>query len=77
MYGAAKHVIVTALFNSNQVKVMIRKIRSKTKRVKIICTFKLKHFNENLEISDESFQSLLKKLTKIDHDAFVAEFWGG
>ena len=34
MYGAAKHVIVTAIFNSNKTKVMIRKIGSKTKRLK-------------------------------------------
>jgi len=43
MYGAAKNVIVTAIFNSNKSKVMIRKIEqidrgSKTKRVKIIYT---------------------------------------
>ena len=78
MYGAAKNVIVMAIFNSKQAKVMIRKIlqSSKTKRLKIIYTLKPKHFSENLEISDESFQSLLKKLTKIDHDAFVAEICG-
>jgi len=62
MYGAARNVIVTAIFNSKQANVMIRKIlqSSKTKRVKIIYTLKQKHFSENLEISDESFQSLLK-----------------
>jgi len=38
MYGAAKHVIVTIIFNSKQAKVVIRKIGSKTKRVKIIYT---------------------------------------
>jgi len=78
MYGAARNVIVTAIFNSKQAKVMIRKIKqsSKTKRVKIIYTLKPKHFCEDSEISDESFQSLLKKLTKIDHDAFVAENFG-
>ena len=26
MYGAAKHVIVTAIFNSNKAKAMIKKI---------------------------------------------------
>ena len=26
MYGTAKHVIVTAIFNSNKVKVMMKKI---------------------------------------------------
>ena len=76
MYCAAKHVIVTAIFNSKQAKVMIRKTGSKTKRVKIIYTLKPKHFSKNLEISNESFQSLLKKVTKIDHDAFVAENFG-
>jgi len=62
MYGAAKHVIVTAIFNSNKAKVMVKNIKkdSKAKRVKIIYTFKQKHFSENLDISDESFQSLLK-----------------
>jgi len=38
MYGAAKNVIVKAIFNSKKSKVMIRKIEkiSKTKRVEII-----------------------------------------
>jgi len=31
MYGAAKHVIVTAIFNSNKAKVMIKKIEKKHK----------------------------------------------
>ena len=37
MHGAAKHVIVTAIFNSNKAKVMIKNIKkdSKTKRVKM------------------------------------------
>jgi len=41
-YGAAKHVIVTAIFNSNKAKVVIKKIEkdTKTKRVKIIYTLK-------------------------------------
>jgi len=39
---------------------MVRKIGPKTTRIKIIYTLKPKHFSENLEISDESFQSLLK-----------------
>jgi len=65
MYGAAKNVIVTAIFNSNKAKVMIKKIEkdAKTKRVKIIYTLKPKHFSEDSHISDESFQSLLKKLS--------------
>ena len=39
-YGAAKNVIVTAIFNSKKSKVMIRKIEkdSKPKKVKIIFT---------------------------------------
>jgi len=38
MYGAAKNVIVTAIFNSKQAKVIIKKIEknSKPKTVKII-----------------------------------------
>jgi len=53
MYGAARNVIVTAIFNYKQTKVMIRKIlqieqSSKTKKVKIIYTLKPKHFSENL-----------------------------
>ena len=78
MYGAAKNVIVTAIFNAKQAKVMIRKIlqSSKTKRLKIIYTLKPKHFSENLEIFNESFQSLSKQLKKIYHDAFVAENFG-
>jgi len=41
MYGAARNVIVTAIFNSNKANVMIKNIKkdSKTKRVKIIYTF--------------------------------------
>ena len=75
MYGAARNVIVTAIVNSNKAKVMIRKIDrdSKTKKVKIIYTLKPKHFGKDSEISKESFKSLLQKLKKIDHDAFVAE----
>ena len=71
MYGAAKHVIVTAIFNSNKAKV-IKKIEkdTKTKRLKIIYTLKSKHFSEDSDISDESFQSLLKKLADMDHEAF-------
>jgi len=62
IYGAAKHVIVTAIFNSNKAKVMIRKIEkdTKTKRVKIIYTLKPKHFSKVPDISDESFETLLK-----------------
>ena len=78
MHGAAKKVMVTAIFNSKQAKVMIRKILqgSKTKKVKIIYTLKPKHFSENLEISDESFQTLLQKLAKLDHAEFVVENFG-
>jgi len=78
MYGAAKHVIVTAIFNSNKAKVMIKKIEkdTKTKRVKIIYTLKPKHFSEDSDNSGESFQSLLKKLADMDHEAFVAENFG-
>jgi len=78
MYGAERNVIVTAIFNSKQTKALIRKIEqsSKTKRVKIIYTLKLKYFSENLEISDESFQSLLKKLADLNHAEFVTENFG-
>ena len=78
MYGEARNGFVTAIFNSKQAKVMIRKIlrSSKTKRVKTIYTLKPKHFNEDQDISDESFQSLLKKLTKIDHAEFVDDNFG-
>jgi len=78
MYGAAKNVIVTAIFNSNKAKVMIRKIEkdTKTKRVKIIYTLKPKHLSEDSDISNESFQSLMKKLADMDHEAFVAENFG-
>jgi len=31
---------------------------------------KSKHFSEDSDISDESFQSLLKKLADMDHEAF-------
>ena len=78
MYGAAKHVIVTAIFNSNKAKFMIKNIKkdSKTKMLKIIYTLKPKHFGEDSDISDESFQSLLKKLDDINHAEFVAENFG-
>jgi len=78
MYGAAKNVIVTAIFNSNKAKVMIRKIEkdSKPKKGKIIYTLKLKHFREDSDISEESFKTLLKKLSDINHAEFVAENFG-
>jgi len=78
MYGTERHVIVTAIFNSKQTKALIRKIEqsSKTKRVKIIYILKLKYFSENLEISDESFQSLLKKLVDLNHAEFATENFG-
>jgi len=77
IYGAAKHVIVTAIFNSNKAKVMIRKIEkdSKTKRVKIIFSLKPKHFSEE-NISVESFENLLKRLADMNHTEFVAENFG-
>jgi len=55
MYGAAKHVIFTAIFNSNKAKVIIEKYKKglKDKRVKIIYTLKPKHFGKGSEISDE------------------------
>jgi len=76
-YGVTKNAIVTAIFNSNKAKVMIRKIEkdTKTKRVKIIYTLKPKHFSEE-NISEESFKILLKRLADIDHEAFVAENFG-
>jgi len=60
---------------------MIRKIvrieqGSKTKRVKIIYTLNPKHFSEDLNISEESFKNLLKKLAHMDHAEFVAENFG-
>jgi len=78
MYGAAKHVIVTAIFNSNKAKVMIKNIKkdSKTKRVKIIYTLKPKHFSEDINISEESFENLLKKLAHMNHAEFVTENFG-
>jgi len=62
MYGAAKNVIVMAIFNSKNSKVVIRKIEkdSKTKRVKIIYMLKPKHFGEDSDISEESFKNLLR-----------------
>jgi len=78
MYGAAKNVIVTAFFNSNKSKVMIRKIekKSKPKKVKIIYTLKPKHFGEDSDISEESFKNLLRKLADINHAEFVALNFG-
>jgi len=78
MYGTAKHVIVTAIFNSNKAKVMIKNVKkdSKTKRVKIIYTFKPKHFSEDSNISEESFENLLKKLAHMNHAEFAAENFG-
>jgi len=74
MYGVAKKVIDTAIFNSKKSKVMIRKIEkdSKTKRVKTIYTLKPKHFSEDSDISVESFENLLKKLAHMNHAEFVA-----
>jgi len=78
MYGAAKNVKVTAIFNSKKAKVMIKKIEkdSKPKEVKIVFTIKPKHFNETGDISEESFKILLKKLADMDHSAFMAENFG-
>jgi len=78
MYGAARKVMVTAIFNSQQAKVIIKNIKkdSKTQRVKIIYTLQPKHFSECSEISDESFENLLKKVANMDHETFVAENFG-
>jgi len=78
MYGATKHVIVTEIFKSNKAKVMIKNIKkdSKTKRVKIIYTLKSKHFSEDLNISEKSFENLLKKLARMNYAEFVAENFG-
>jgi len=78
MYGTAKHVIITAIFNSNKVKVMIKNIKkdSKTKRVITIYTLKPKHFGEDSEISDESFKNLLNKVADKNYAEFVAENFG-
>ena len=77
MYGAAKHVVVAAIFNSNKAKYMIKNIKKdpKTKRVKIIYTLKPKHFSEE-NISVELFKNLKKRLAEMDHEAFVADNFG-
>jgi len=77
MYGSVKHAIVTAIFNSNKAKVMIKNIKkdSKTKRVEIIYTLKPKHFGEE-NISVESFENLMKRLADMNHAEFVAENFG-
>ena len=77
MYGVSKHVIVTAIFNSNKAKLMNKNIKqdSKTNRVKIIYTLKPKHFSEE-NISVESFENLLKRLAYMNHAEFVAENFG-
>jgi len=36
-----------------------------------------KHFSEDSDIVDESFKNLLKELADMDHEAFVAENFGG
>ena len=76
--GTAKHVIVTAICNSNKANVMIKNIKkdSKTKRMKIIFTLKPKHLSEDVNISEESFENLLKKLAHMNHAEFVAENFG-
>jgi len=75
MYGVANHVVVTAIFNYNKAKVMIKKIEkdSKTKRAKIIYILKPKHFGKGSDISEESFKILLNKLADKNHAEFVAE----
>ena len=77
MYGAAKNVIVTAIFNSYKAKVMIKKIEkdTKEKRVKIIYTLKPKYFGKE-NVSDKSFEYLLKRLADMNHAKFVAENFG-
>jgi len=44
--------------------------------VKIIYTLKPKHFSEDLNISEESFENLLKRLADMNHAEFVAENFG-
>jgi len=78
MYGAAKQVIVTATFDSNKAKVVIKskKKDSKTKRIKIIYALKPKHFSEDSNISEKSFENLLKRLADMNHAEFVAVNFG-
>jgi len=75
MYGAAKNVKVTAIFNSKKAKVIIKKLEknSKPKKVKIVYTLKPTHFSETGDISEESFKNLLKKLADMNHAEFVAK----
>ena len=75
MYSGAKNVKVTAIFNSKKAKVIIKKLEknSKLKKVKIAHTLKPKHFSETGDISEESFENLLKKLVDINHAEFVAK----
>ena len=78
MYGAAKNVIVTAILTLTKQKLWLKKLKKmqRQKGWKIIYTLKPKHFSEDSDISDESFQSLLKKLTNMNHEAFVVENFG-
>ena len=78
MYGAAKNVIVTSIFNPKKANVLIRKFEkdSKTKRVKIIYTLKPKHFGKDSDISEESFKILLSIVADKYHAEFVAENFG-
>ena len=57
---------------------MVRKMvtNSKAKTVKTVFTLKPKHLSEGSEIFVNSFQILLKKLSNINHDTFVAENFG-
>jgi len=57
---------------------MIKKIEkgSKTKRVKIICTLKPKHFGKGSKISEQSFKILLNKVADKNYAEFVAENFG-
>jgi len=75
MNSGAKNVKVTAIFNSKKAKVIIKKLEknSKPKKVKIAHTLKPKHFSETGDISEESFENLLKKLVDINHAEFVAK----
>ena len=76
MYGAAKHVIVTAIFYSNKAKVMIKNIKKESdKKVENYLHLKPKHFSEET-ISVESFEHLLKRLADMNHAEFVAENFG-
>jgi len=56
-----------------------KRLETKTKSrdsITVIYTLKPKHFSEDSDISDESFQSLLKRLADMNHEPFVVEKFG-